>query len=177
MKNRKNEAVFRCTVAAPSMIGFALLLCCICLVIIFAVLSMDAPRVAKYFVLSPVIVYFTFLVANLIIETASVLTIGSEGICLTRFGVVVTRFRPEEVTSAGFFTKHGGRGQYLYISAYVCDNTAEKTSNILYYQIKKTANKKNSRFICIEKTDSRIHAMKAMLPAFCSLNNIKFENS
>lgn len=177
MKNRKNEAVFRCTVAAPSMIGFALLLCCICLVIIFAVLSMDAPRAAKYFVLSPVIVYFTFLVANLIIEAASVLTICSEGICLTRFGVVVTRFRPEEVTSAGFFTKHGGRGQYLYISAYACDNTEEKTSSILYNQIKKTANKKNSRFICIEKTDSRIHAMKALLPAFCSFNHIKFENS
>lgn len=175
MKTKQENVIFQCSMLSGAMACVVAITIGLFAAAIWAILSLDDVSISVAMIaVCPMLAFALFLLFQLLLQPATVLTVTPNEVCLKRFGTTVTAFRREDVTSAGFFTRYDNKGQYLYLTV---DLAAISEKDTLFRRIKKYANKKNGQYICVERTDKRTEAFKRLFPPFNESNDIRFPNA
>ena len=177
MREQKTDVVYQCTVV-PSWATFVTssIILVIAVVVLFSV-ERDLWLPALF----PEFFFLLILIGNYF-SGYGILTITSDRVILSRFHRVITEFRLDEITAAGYFVRLKNRDEQLFIAAeqppkVMTKENRDAVNAQRYYEIRKMGNKKNARYIRIEATRKRMKIFKQLIPTFNANYVVKYPES
>ncbi len=161
MKRNDPTVQFQCRVTATATIWALSILCLvllsICAAVVFTINTWFISVLYIAIMGGPAI----FVLVNLLLQAASILTITADTVHLTRFGKPRIEFQRSEITAVGRVLLCNNKGECLYIAS----EGPENNHATLYHRLKRTANKKGAAYICVELTPQRAQALQALFPS------------
>lgn len=169
--------VYQCTVVS----SWATFVTSSIILVIAVVVLFSVERDLWLPALFPEFFFLLILIGNYF-SGYGILTITSDRVILSRFHRVITEFRLDEITAAGYFVRLKNRDEQLFIAAeqppkVMTKENRDAVNAQRYYEIRKMGNKKNARYIRIEATRKRMKIFKQLIPTFNANYVVKYPES
>ena len=177
MREQKTDVVYQCTVVS----SWATFVTSSIILVIAVVVLFSVERDLWLPALFPEFFFLLILIGNYF-SGYGILTITSDRVILSRFHRVITEFRLDEITAAGYFVRLKNRDEQLFIAAeqppkVMTKENRDAVNAQRYYEIRKMGNKKNARYIRIEATRKRVKIFKRLIPTFNENYVVKYPES
>ena len=177
MREQKTDVVYQCTVVS----SWATFVTSSIILVIAVVVLFPVERDLWLPALFPEFFFLSILIGNYF-SGYGILTITSDRVILSRFHRVITEFRLDEITAAGYFVRLKNRDEQLFIAAeqppkVMTKENRDAVNAQRYYEIRKMGNKKNARYIRIEATRKRVKIFKRLIPTFNENYVVKYPES
>ena len=177
MREQKTDVVYQCTVVS----SWATFVTSSIILVIAVVVLFSVERDLWLPALFPEFFFLLILIGNYF-SGYGILTITSDRVILSRFHRVITEFRLDEITAAGYFVRLKNRDEQLFIAAeqppkVMTKENRDAVNAQRYYEIRKMGNKKNARYIRIEATRKRVKIFKQLIPTFNANYVVKYPES
>lgn len=177
MREQKTDVVYQCTVVS----SWATFVTSSIILVIAVVVLFSVERDLWLPALFPEFFFLLILIGNYF-SGYGILTITSDRVILSRFHRVITEFRLDEITAAGYFVRLKNRDEQLFIAAeqppkVMTKENRDAVNAQRYYEIRKMGNKKNARYIRIEATRKRVKIFKRLIPTFNENCVVKYPES
>ena len=177
MREQKTDVVYQCTVVS----SWATFVTSSIILVIAVVVLFSVERDLWLPALFPEFFFLLILIGNYF-SGYGILTITSDRVILSRFHRVITEFRLDEITAAGYFVRLKNRDEQLFIAAeqppkVMTKENRDAVNAQRYYEIRKMGNKKNARYIRIEETRKRMKIFKQLIPTFNANYVVKYPES
>lgn len=177
MREQKTDVVYQCTVVS----SWATFVTSSIILVIAVVVLFSVERDLWLPALFPEFFFLLILIGNYF-SGYGILTITSDRVILSRFHRVITEFRLDEITAAGYFVRLKNRDEQLFIAAeqppkVMTKENRDAVNAQRYYEIRKMGNKKNARYIRIEATQKRVKIFKQLIPTFNENYVVKYPES
>ena len=177
MREQKTDVVYQCTVVS----SWATFVTSSIILVIAVVVLFSVERDLWLPALFPEFFFLLILIGNYF-SGYGILTITSDRVILSRFHRVITEFRLDEITAAGYFVRLKNRDEQLFIAAeqppkVMTKENRDAVNAQRYYEIRKMGNKKNARYIRIEATRKRMKIFKQLIPTFNEKYVVKNQES
>lgn len=177
MREQKTDVVYQCTVVS----SWATFVTSSIILVIAVVVLFSVERDLWLPALFPEFFFLLILIGNYF-SGYGILTITSDRVILSRFHRVITEFRLDEITAAGYFVRLKNRDEQLFIAAeqppkVMTKENRDAVNAQRYYEIRKMGNKKNARYIRIEATRKRVKISKQLIPTFNENYVVKYPES
>lgn len=177
MREQKTDVVYQCTVVS----SWATFVTSSIILVIAVVVLFSVERDLWLPALFPEFFFLLILIGNYF-SGYGILTITSDRVILSRFHRVITEFRLDEITAAGYFVRLKNRDEQLFIAAeqppkVMTKENRDAVNAQRYYEIRKMGNKKNARYIRIEATRKCVKIFKQLIPTFNENYVVKYPES